>query len=124
MTLGPYSNIPPGVRISTYAWCLHRNEDVFPDAEKFIPVRWLHRGKEQAEVMERWFWAFGSGSRMCLGRNLAMEMIRYAVAAIYTGLETVVVRDEGASENKGPGEGGCLNGEKSDELVLGFKLIN
>lgn len=91
IALGDHFKIPSGVRISTYAWCLHRNEHVFPNAEAFSPERWLDRDKATAEQMERWFWAFGSGSRMCLGRNLAMEMIRYVVVAIYTHFETVTV---------------------------------
>ncbi|CEJ62615.1 hypothetical protein PMG11_11112 [Penicillium brasilianum] len=74
-TLGPYKNIPPGVRISAFAWCLHRNEDIFPDAEAWIPERWLNEDKTKFEPgeLERWFWAFGTGSRRCLGQNLALE---------------------------------------------------
>ena len=70
--LGEYSNIPGGVRVSTLAYTLHRNENVFPEPEKWKPERWLNTEKEQKEEMLRWFWAFGSGGRMCIGSNFAV----------------------------------------------------
>ncbi|KAH7066474.1 putative cytochrome P450 monooxygenase [Paraphoma chrysanthemicola] len=61
--------VPGGVQISTAVFCMHRNEDVFPNASSWEPERWM---KEQdpvrLEAMKRWFWAFGSGPRTCLGR--------------------------------------------------------
>lgn len=76
-TLGPrgeYSGIPGGVRVSAQAWSLHRNEDVFAEPELWRPERWLDGkgGFSAAGEMGRWFWAFGSGGRMCIGSNLAM----------------------------------------------------
>jgi cytochrome P450 len=69
--------VPGGIRISANAYCLHRNGDVFNNPEKWDPERWI-RGKgadgddEQRKEMDRWFWAFGSGGRMCIGSNLAI----------------------------------------------------
>lgn len=73
-TLAGYSNIPANVRVSATAYCLHRNENVFPQPEQWKPERWL-KPADSAEMKEmlRWFWAFGSGGRMCLGSNLAMQ---------------------------------------------------
>ena len=34
-TLGGYQ-IPGGVEVSTQSWTLHRNEDLFPNAEKYV----------------------------------------------------------------------------------------
>ena len=73
ITLGQYSNIPGGVRVSALAYTLHRNPGVFPDPEEWRPERWLHASKEQRAEMDRWFWAFGSGGRMCIGKNLALQ---------------------------------------------------
>lgn len=72
-TLGPFANIPPNVRVSAMAYSLHRNKDIFPEPEKWDPNRWLEASKEEREDMGRWFWAFGSGSRMCIGRNFAVQ---------------------------------------------------
>lgn len=79
-TLGPegeYPGIPGGVRISAQAWSLHRNPEVFPEPESWQPSRWLSEKDEKVDVaptsdMNRWFWAFGSGGRMCVGSNLAI----------------------------------------------------
>jgi cytochrome P450 len=77
-SLGSYHDIPVGTRVSAFAWCLHRNEEIYPDAEKWIPQRWLNAegGRLDAGEQERWFWAFGTGSRRCLGQNLAFESKR------------------------------------------------
>ena len=64
--------LPGGVRVSAQAYSLHRNEEVFPQPEEWRPERWLDVSKEQKDEMMRWFWAFGSGGRMCIGNHLAM----------------------------------------------------
>lgn len=112
-TLGPYSRIPGGVRVSSMPYTLHRNETVFPEPESFRPERWLARESAQAyklspahsytsddhlKEMHRWFWAFGSGGRMCIGSNLAMQEIKLLVAAIYSNWTTEIVDDEGIEE--------------------------
>lgn len=83
-SLGPpgheFHDIPAGVRVSCQAYSLHRNDAVFPDPEAWKPERWLNeKGEvvsaedgERAREMGRWFWAFGSGGRMCVGSNLAI----------------------------------------------------
>lgn len=72
-TLAGYGNIPPGVRVSAQAYSLHRNPDVFEDPETWQPKRWLNAQGPKLEEMRRWFWAFGSGGRMCVGSNLALQ---------------------------------------------------
>jgi Cytochrome P450 len=74
-TLGPNNEyiIPGGVRVSAQAHSLHRNTEVFEDPEEWRPQRWLRDAEdERLKEMNRWFWAFGSGGRMCVGSNLAM----------------------------------------------------
>jgi hypothetical protein len=52
---------------------LHRNGAVFADPEAWEPSRWLRAADDpQLREMNRWFWAFGSGGRMCVGSNLAL----------------------------------------------------
>ncbi len=72
ISLCGYSNIPGGIRVSAQAYSLHRNKEVFPEPEVWKPERWLDASREKRDEMMRWFWAFGSGGRMCIGNHLAM----------------------------------------------------
>lgn len=70
-SLGGHENIPAGTTVQCYAYSLHRTPEVFPDPETWNPDRWINAGKEELSQMRRWFWAFGSGGRMCIGSNFA-----------------------------------------------------
>jgi len=74
-SLAGYDNIPAGTRVNAQAYSLHRNPDVYPDPESWQPNRWLKEANSPDELEERrrWFWAFGSGGRMCVGSNLALQ---------------------------------------------------
>lgn len=62
--------IPAGTVVSVSPYSIHRNEEVFPDPLKFKPERWLGAPGDSdlagAEAA-KWFWAFSSGGRMCIG---------------------------------------------------------
>jgi unspecific monooxygenase len=74
-TLAGYDNIPANTRVNAQAYSLHRNPEVFPNPESWEPKRWLREENSVAELEERrrWLWAFGSGGRMCVGSNLALQ---------------------------------------------------
>ena len=97
----PAVTIPPKTRIHAQAWSLHRDPSVFPDPERWDPARWLECSPEQSKEMHRWFWAFGSGSRMCTGMNLAMIELSLAVAKIWGSFKTEIVEDAGMVHNGG-----------------------
>ncbi|KAM5354878.1 hypothetical protein ACJ41O_001524 [Fusarium nematophilum] len=98
--------IPGGVRIASLAYTLHRDEEVFPKPEEWNPRRWLAKQdkkegqatsaeeEERRREMHRRFWAFGSGGRMCIGSNFAMNEMKYILAVIYANFRTTVVDDE------------------------------
>lgn len=58
--------IPAGTVVSMSPYTLHRNPEVFPEPLKFKPERWLGESGDLTE-MKKWFWAFSSGGRMCIG---------------------------------------------------------
>ena len=58
--------IPARTVVSMSPFSLHRNPDVFPQPLKFDPERWLRESSDLTE-MKRWWWAFSSGGRMCIG---------------------------------------------------------
>lgn len=64
-------NIPAGTVVGMDPYTMHRNCDVFRDPLVFRPDRWLaDQGPETEDEkanMRRWFWAFSSGGRMCIG---------------------------------------------------------
>lgn len=61
--------IPAGTTVGVNPWVVHRSAEVYgEDVEAFRPERWL---KEDAGDMHRFFFAFGAGARMCLGRNIS-----------------------------------------------------
>jgi cytochrome P450 len=100
-TLGPpgaeVKGIPAGVRVVSAAHSLHRNAEVFPEPGRWRPERWLDDkgGVDGGGEKARWFWAFGSGGRMCVGSNLAMLQMKMIVAAIWSNFETTIVDDAG-----------------------------
>ncbi|RDW77871.1 cytochrome P450 monooxygenase [Coleophoma crateriformis] len=54
--------------VSMSALVAHRDEKVYPQAEKFIPDRWLDdNGKE----LQPYFITFSAGARGCIGRNIS-----------------------------------------------------
>ncbi|PNS16656.1 Isotrichodermin C-15 hydroxylase [Sphaceloma murrayae] len=105
--LGPegesVNGLPAGVRVTSQAYSLHLNESVFPRAHQWQPRRWLDSdgnldlGGEKA----RWFWAFGSGGRMCIGSNLAMLEMKSLVATIWAQFTTDISDDTGMAHKDG-----------------------
>jgi hypothetical protein len=64
--------VPGGVQVSASFAILHKNENVFPEPEKWDPERWLADDKEKIEEMRKWFWGFAKGSRVCVGKDFAV----------------------------------------------------
>ncbi|KAJ9151132.1 Tryprostatin B 6-hydroxylase [Pleurostoma richardsiae] len=116
--IGPYT-VPGGVRIAALAHTLHRDERVFPDAEKWQPDRWLDStgaDQEMRRERNRQFWAFGSGGRMCIGSNFAMNEMKVIVAAIYSNFTTHIVDDKGIEQGDG-----YTGRPASEQLYLRFE---
>ncbi|GAB7338673.1 hypothetical protein MBLNU457_5399t3 [Dothideomycetes sp. NU457] len=65
--------LPAKTVIGANPWVIHRNKQVYgEDVEVFRPERWM---VEEKGDLHRFFFAFGSGARTCIGRNISwMEM--------------------------------------------------
>lgn len=62
--------VPAGTVVGVHPWVVQRNARIFgEDPDHFKPERWL---KADTGDMHRFMFAFGSGSRMCLGKNISM----------------------------------------------------
>ena len=65
-------HIPGGTIVGVNAWVVHRDPVVFPEPEKFLPERWIESGADKLKEMEASFFAFGAGSRTCIGKNISL----------------------------------------------------
>ncbi|KAI8943869.1 hypothetical protein NX059_001840 [Plenodomus lindquistii] len=69
--------VPGGTEITSHAYTMHRNKALYgEDAEEFRPERWLENEKRTSELDAAQF-TFGVGSRVCLGKDIAiMELYK------------------------------------------------
>ncbi|CAP96235.1 Benzoate 4-monooxygenase [Penicillium chrysogenum] len=79
--------------VSMSALVAHRDESVFPNADQYIPERWLG---EEGKALQPYLIAFSAGARSCIGRNIsyleqtkavASMVHRYDFALSYPGWE-------------------------------------
>ncbi|KAL8826594.1 MAG: hypothetical protein Q9170_007341 [Blastenia crenularia] len=110
--------LPPGIRVSSQAYTLHRNPRVFPSPLTWNPSRWLKASEVQKTEMNRWFWAFGSGGRMCVGSNFAMQEMKTIVASVYSNFRTRIVDDRGIEQIDA-----YTAGPRGKRLVLVFEKV-
>jgi hypothetical protein len=85
--------IPANTVVGMLPYALHRNPQVFHEPSKFDPDRWFGTSESVAE-MKKWWWAFSSGGRMCIGIHLAMAEMTTLAAAIYRTYTTSVEESE------------------------------
>ena len=102
-----YTDLPPNTRVQSQAYSLHRNSEVFPEPNSWLPDRWLNASSytpktaDELREMTRHFWAFGSGGRMCVGSNLAMLDMKATIVGVWGRFQTSIVDDEGMVPNGG-----------------------
>lgn len=70
-------HIPGGTIVGINAWVTQHDPAVFEKPEEFIPERWQDADPEKLRQMDQSFFAFGAGSRSCIGQNISMiEMMK------------------------------------------------
>ncbi|KAK2747805.1 hypothetical protein FQN57_001835 [Myotisia sp. PD_48] len=88
--------IPAGSIVSMSSWIQHRNEDLFPDSEKFSPSRWLDR--ESSNHLEHYLVAFGKGSRQCVGMQLAYCELYVTLARVFRHFPNLTIKPKQPEE--------------------------
>lgn len=76
--------IPGGTNIGCSAWTLHLDRDIWgQDAGVWRPERWLEASEQKKAKMKNSMFAFGAGSRTCIGKNVSyLEMYKLVSAVL------------------------------------------
>ncbi|KAF1928792.1 cytochrome P450 [Didymella exigua CBS 183.55] len=76
--------VPGGTNIGCSAWTLHLDKDLWgQDADKWRPERWLEASEAKKAEMKNSMFAFGAGSRTCIGKNVSyLEMYKLVPAVL------------------------------------------
>lgn len=74
--------LPGGTSVSSSVHLMHYDESVYEDPETFEPERWLVKDPDLLHGRERQLVPFSSGSRICIGLNVAMAELYVCIATI------------------------------------------
>lgn len=88
--------IPGRSSVGINAWVAHRNTSVFgSDAEHWRPERWLEIEEQgRGGEVEKYFFAFGMGSRTCIGKNISLLEISKLVPQLLRKFDFVLDESE------------------------------
>ncbi|SPN96513.1 related to cytochrome P450 CYP3/CYP5/CYP6/CYP9 subfamilies [Cephalotrichum gorgonifer] len=90
---------PAGTEVGVNSWVLHYSKDTYgPDAERFRPERW--NSAEKTKMMESMMFAFGGGSRTCIGRNISLLEITKVIPQIVRKFDLVLEHPDKPMDTK------------------------
>jgi len=72
--------VPAGTTLFVFPWVIHRDARLYPDPLRFDPDRWIESFERR--LPRHAYLPFGSGPRMCIGREFARMELALIVAAI------------------------------------------
>ncbi|MCJ1477951.1 hypothetical protein MMC13_006626 [Lambiella insularis] len=90
-------SLPAGTIVSAQPYLVHRQEEIFPESERFNPERWLVDGDEY-KVLRQTLLTFSRGPRACIGKELAMSIIKTTITSIYGSFRTRLKGDNERAE--------------------------
>lgn len=73
--------IAGGITVSVAAYIAHRDPDLFPEPDSYVPERWLDES-EGSKEMRAAFIPFSTGARACIGRNITMIEQQILIATL------------------------------------------
>jgi cytochrome P450 len=79
-------NIPAGAHVLVSQYVTHRNPKHFPNPETFDPKRWIDPEFEKSLPRGAYF-AFGGGTRKCLGEYFALAEARLILLHVASGFD-------------------------------------
>jgi cytochrome P450 len=72
----------PRVQVGIPTWTMHRDPDVYPDPQVFKPERWMVDSEEALHRLRSAYYPFSTGTRGCIGKNMAYHSIYLIVARL------------------------------------------
>lgn len=73
---GPGIDLPGGTIVGMNPWVLAYDKAVYgADADCYRPERWLEADAAAYKQMDRSYFAFGSGARTCMGKNVSLMCV-------------------------------------------------
>jgi len=85
------TSLPPGTVVGMQNYVHHRDPELFPQPDAFVPERWLENGESNLTTdlkdMNAALTPFSLGSRNCLGQTLAKVELYLAFTHIMRGLD-------------------------------------
>lgn len=106
--------LPAGTDCGTPVYSIHRQEQYYREAEKYIPERWIEGAtcnssaaswqttKEDIETARRAFCPFSIGPRGCIGKSMAFMEMRLTLARLF------FLFDMSLADRRGEDAGGHL----------------
>ncbi|KAI1365497.1 cytochrome P450 [Xylaria arbuscula] len=92
--------VPGGTAVGTNPWAIQLNPKVWgDDVDEFRPERWLEC--EDPGYLRRFFFAFGGGTRTCIGRNISWVEIEKLVPTLVMRYDFKFTKDAKISEGGG-----------------------
>lgn len=85
--LGGY-DLPANTSVMLSPYLTHRDPDVYPDPERFLPQRWAGLSPSTYQYMP-----FGVGPHMCLGSSFALLEMKLVLAAFVQRYRVTVLPD-------------------------------
>lgn len=89
--------IPANSVVLANHWAITREEAVFPDADSFVPERWLPDDHDATELKSLPVVGFGYGRRTCPGRHFARNILWIGIARLLWAFDI----EPGVSEETG-----------------------
>ncbi|KAI1320820.1 hypothetical protein EDD11_009777 [Mortierella claussenii] len=82
---------PKGTILLAQFPCLHWSDEYFPQADKYIPERWIPGESPFPPVRDFTYYPFSAGTRNCVGKNFAMMEMRLILATLVLMYDIEVV---------------------------------
>ncbi|KAE8352502.1 cytochrome P450 [Aspergillus coremiiformis] len=79
--------LPAGTEVCTSLFALHHNPDYFNEPYEFIPERWSEGSTDKKEAVQ----PFLVGSRSCIAKYFAKQMMQFTIAGFFLDFEAEYV---------------------------------